>query len=103
MTEEREQRIDWVCERTGSCAVTRDADAHWDVDEQDWVLKVVQDQAYSPEGQTHLAEVPVILAQGKADDIHAWLVHSFKPDEWSVEQLHLFMKVLAWRAKELDT
>lgn len=35
-----------VCARCGSSDVSRDAEAAWDVAEQEWTLKVVRDQAF---------------------------------------------------------
>ena len=55
------QRIEIVCERCGSVAVTRDAWVEWDVAAQDWVLAAVFDHAFCHEchRDARLVERPV--------------------------------------------
>ena len=102
MTDEKEQplRVGMVCEHTGSPDVSRDAEARWDIEKQDWTLAVVLDQAYSEEGDTSLASVPAVFVEGTADDIYQWLIDDYVPHEWSGDEQILLMKVLVWRTKE---
>lgn len=50
-----------VCERCGSELVTRDAWAEWDIDQQEWVLAAVYDNAFCHkcEDVVHIDEVTV--------------------------------------------
>ena len=61
MTDSETPRVDYVCERCGGAAVTRDAWAEWDAEAQAWVPSAIFDFAFCHQchRETRLSERPL--------------------------------------------